>query len=58
MASLIAPIMVEAKQGLIVQISSTGIAPGYLFNTPYGVAHAAMDRLTADILPSSRGLAH
>ena len=48
MASLVAPIMVEAKQGLIVQISSTGGAQ-YLFNTPYGVAHAAMDRLTADM---------
>ena len=48
MASLVAPMMVEAKQGLIVQISSTGGAQ-YLFNTPYGVAHAAMDRLTADM---------
>ena len=55
MASLVAPMMVEAKQGLIVQMSSTGGA-WYVFSTPYSVAHAAMDRLSADMAVELKGL--
>ena len=39
--------MVEQKSGLIVNISSAG-GLKYLFNVPYGVGKAAVDRLTQD----------
>ncbi|XP_005998951.1 dehydrogenase/reductase SDR family member 1 [Latimeria chalumnae] len=42
-----AQMMVEAKQGLIVVISSMG-GLRYLFNVPYGIGKAACDRLAAD----------
>ena len=40
--------MVKAKNGLIVQISSWG-GFTYVFDVGYGVAHAAMDRLSFDM---------
>ena len=48
MSALVAPAMVKAKNGLIVQISSYG-GFVYLFDVGYGVAHAAMDRLSFDM---------
>jgi len=39
--------MVERKSGLIVNISSMG-GLNYLFNVPYGVGKAAVDRMAAD----------
>jgi dehydrogenase/reductase SDR family protein 1 len=39
--------MVPRKQGLIVNISSFG-GMRYLFNVPYGVGKAAMDRMAID----------
>ena len=54
MSQLVAPSMVEAKSGLIVNISSAGGAL-YLFSTPYGVMHAAMDRLAADMGAELKG---
>lgn len=42
-----AKLMVPAKQGLIVNISSGG-GLRYLFNVAYGVGKAAVDRLAAD----------
>jgi dehydrogenase/reductase SDR family protein 1 len=42
-----ARMMVPAKQGLIVNISSIG-GMRYLFNVPYGVGKAAVDRMAAD----------
>jgi dehydrogenase/reductase SDR family protein 1 len=54
MSQLVAPSMVEAKSGLIVNISSGGGA-FYLFSTPYGVMHAAMDRLAADMATELKG---
>ena len=48
MSSLIAPIMVANKSGLMVQISSFG-GVTYLFDVGYGVGKAALDRLTADM---------
>ena len=47
MSALVAPSMIK-KNGLIVQISSYG-GFTYLFDVGYGVAHAAMDRLSFDI---------
>lgn len=43
-----APLMIARKRGLIVQISSFGGA-SYIFNVAYGVAKAALDRLTLDM---------
>lgn len=48
MTKLVAPTMVKAKNGLIVQISSWG-GFTYVFDVGYGVAHAAMDRLSFDM---------
>jgi len=42
-----ARMMVPAKQGLIINISSVG-GMRYMFNVPYGVGKAAVDRLSAD----------
>jgi dehydrogenase/reductase SDR family member 1 len=39
--------MVPRKQGLIVNISSFG-GIKYLFNVPYGIGKAAVDRMAAD----------
>ena len=39
--------MVERKDGLIVNVSSSG-GIRYLFNTAYGVGKAACDRMAAD----------
>uniref|UniRef100_A0A0N4ZN28 Short-chain dehydrogenase n=1 Tax=Parastrongyloides trichosuri TaxID=131310 RepID=A0A0N4ZN28_PARTI len=41
-------LMVKNKQGLIVNISSSG-GLKYLFNVPYGVGKAAMDRMASDM---------
>ena len=53
-SQLVAPLMVEAKSGLILNVSSAGGAI-YLFGTPYGVMHAAMDRLAADMATELKG---
>jgi dehydrogenase/reductase SDR family member 1 len=42
-----ARMMVAQRSGLIVNVSSRG-ASTYLFNIPYGVGKAGVDRLTAD----------
>jgi len=42
-----ARMMVPAKQGLIINISSVG-GLRYMFNVPYGVGKAAVDRMSAD----------
>jgi dehydrogenase/reductase SDR family member 1 len=39
--------MVPRKEGLIVNVSSYG-GVRYLFNVPYGVGKAAVDRMAAD----------
>ena len=39
--------MIEQKSGLIVNVSSGG-GLRYLFNVPYGVGKAAVDRMTQD----------
>jgi len=39
--------MAPAKQGLIINISSIG-GLRYMFNVPYGVGKAALDRMTQD----------
>jgi NAD(P)-dependent dehydrogenase (short-subunit alcohol dehydrogenase family) len=43
-----APLLLESERGLIVQVSSPG-AVRYTHNTVYGVAKAAVDRMTADL---------
>ena len=48
MSKFVAPIMVGQKEGLIVQTSSLGSFI-YAFDVAYGVAHAGMDKLTADM---------
>ena len=48
MSKLIVPNMINNKSGLILQISSYG-GFAYLFDVGYGVAHAAMDRLSYDM---------
>jgi NAD(P)-dependent dehydrogenase (short-subunit alcohol dehydrogenase family) len=45
---LAAPLLLESDQGLIAQISSPG-AVHYMHNVAYGVAKAALDRLTRDL---------
>ena len=47
MSRSVAPLMVKRKQGLIIQISSPAI--NYAFDVGYGVAHAGIDRLSADM---------
>ena len=48
MSAFVAPHMVNKRSGMIFQISSYG-GFGYLFDVGYGVAHAAMDRLSYDM---------
>ena len=48
MSKMIVPNMISNKSGLILQISSYG-GFVYLFDAGYGVAHAAMDRLSYDM---------
>ena len=48
MSTYVAPMMVKANAGLMVQISSGG-GMGYLFDVGYGVGKAALDRLSADM---------
>ena len=48
MSKLIVPNMIQYNGGLILQISSYG-GFAYLFDVGYGVAHAAMDRLSYDM---------
>ena len=48
MSKFVAPIMVGQKDGLIIQTSSLGSFI-YAFDVAYGVAHAGMDKLTADM---------
>ncbi len=43
-----APIMIAQRSGLIVNISSNG-ASRYLFNVPYGVGKAGVDKMSADM---------
>ena len=43
-----APMMVEARSGLIVNISSGGAA-GYTFSASYGVCKSGVDRMAADM---------
>jgi dehydrogenase/reductase SDR family protein 1 len=47
-SQLAAPLMVRNRRGLIVNISFWA-AQTYLTNTPYGVAKAAVDKMTADM---------
>jgi dehydrogenase/reductase SDR family protein 1 len=44
----VAPIMVEQKSGLIINISSFAGA-AYVFSVPYGVGKAAVDRMAKDM---------
>jgi dehydrogenase/reductase SDR family protein 1 len=44
----VAPMMVEQRSGLIVNISSFAGAT-YIFNVPYGVGKAAVDRMAKDM---------
>ena len=53
MTSLVAPMMVGARRGLVVQISSAGGAM-YLFSVGYGVMHAGVDRLAWDMAAELR----
>jgi dehydrogenase/reductase SDR family member 1 len=46
-SALAAPTMVEAGQGLIVNVSSSG-ATEYAWHVAYGVGKCALDRITAD----------
>ena len=48
MSALVAPMMVQNKAGLIVQVSSFG-GVNYLFDVGYGVGKAGLDRLTTDM---------
>ncbi|HET9731132.1 MAG TPA: SDR family NAD(P)-dependent oxidoreductase [Acidimicrobiales bacterium] len=45
---LAAPLLLKAPAGIIVNVSSPG-AVGYTHNVAYGVAKAALDRMTADM---------
>lgn len=47
-SALVAPTMVAARAGLIVNISSSG-AVSYAHNVAYGVGKAGLDKLTADM---------
>ena len=46
--ALVAPAMVEAGRGLVVNISSSG-AVSYAHNVAYGVGKAGLDKMTADM---------
>jgi dehydrogenase/reductase SDR family protein 1 len=48
MSSLVAPLMVKNKAGLMVQVSSFG-GVKYVFDVGYGVGKAGLDRLTTDM---------
>ncbi len=48
MSKFVAPLMVNQKEGLIIQTSSLGSFI-YAFDVAYGVAHAGMDKLTSDM---------
>ena len=48
MSSLVAPLMVNKRSGLMLQVSSFG-GVQYLFDVGYGVGKAALDRLTTDM---------
>ena len=48
MSSLVAPLMVKNKTGLMVQVSSFG-GVQYIFDVGYGVGKAGLDRLTTDM---------
>ena len=48
MSKFVAPLMIGQKEGLIIQTSSLGSFI-YVFDVAYGVAHAGMDKLTADM---------
>ena len=54
LSQLVAPGMVEAKSGLIVNISSAG-GIFYFCGVPYGVMHAALDKLGADVATELKG---
>ena len=54
LSQLVAPGMVEAKAGLIVNISSAG-GIFYFCGVPYGVMHAALDKLGADVATELKG---
>lgn len=47
-AVLAAPLLLASQRGLIVQVSSPG-AIRYVHNAVYGIAKAAVDRMTADL---------
>ena len=47
-SALVAPGMVAARAGLIVNITSDG-SVNYAHNVPYGVGKAAVDKMTADM---------
>jgi dehydrogenase/reductase SDR family protein 1 len=47
-SALVAPSMVEAGTGLIVNVSSSG-AVSYAHNVAYGVGKAGLDKMTADM---------
>jgi dehydrogenase/reductase SDR family protein 1 len=47
-SALAAPLMIRQHRGLIVNISSLG-AVQYVFNVPYGVGKAGVEKLTADL---------
>ena len=48
MSALVAPLMINKKNGLILQVSSFG-GVKYVFDVGYGVGKAGLDRLTADM---------
>ena len=54
LSQLVAPGMVAAKAGLIVNISSAG-GIFYFCGVPYGVMHAALDKLGADVATELKG---
>jgi dehydrogenase/reductase SDR family protein 1 len=53
-AGLAAPLLMESGRGLIAQVSSPG-AIRYMHNVVYGVAKAAVERMTADLAHDLEG---
>lgn len=53
-AALATPLLIDSPAGLIVQVSSPG-AVHFMHNVVYGVAKAAVDRMTADMAHDLRG---